>query len=315
MLIVRTGAGQRSSRWSGTLLIAPAVAVGMYEKPPPRSLQAPVSSGSEATVAYAAGAPAWRWAPTPSRSSAGRVVANSRPTRAIVSASTPHSRRALLDGGAAELVEQLVVAVGVRAAPVLVVEAGVDDRAHHPDGERGVGARQRAQMLVGEPRRAAAEGIDDHEPRALPARVEQLAPEVRRGRQRVPAPDEQVARVRPLLRVDLRRHAVRLQRAGDPGGRADRSLECRGPERVHHARRHGVALDQALRAHVAVGQDRLAAELVARAGARLGHAVERLVPGGAPEAAVLAHQRVEDALARSRRGRGSSRPSRTGSRR
>jgi hypothetical protein len=51
---------------------------------------------------------------------------------------------AVLDRRLLEVREQLVVAVGVGAAPVLVLEAGVHDRAHHPDGESGVGSGQRA---------------------------------------------------------------------------------------------------------------------------------------------------------------------------
>jgi hypothetical protein len=64
----------------------------------------------------------------------------------------------------------------VSAAPVVVLEARVHDRPHHPDGERGVGARQRAQVLVRHTRGAAAERVHNHEPRALLARVEQLSP-------------------------------------------------------------------------------------------------------------------------------------------
>ena len=48
------------------------------------------------------------------------------------------------------------------------------------------------------------------------ARLEQLAPQVRRGGHRVPAPHEQVAGVGPLLGVDLRRDAVRRRAARDP---------------------------------------------------------------------------------------------------
>ena len=51
MLIVRTGPGRRSSRWSGPALTALAVARGRYEQPPPLSRHAPVSAGSEAIVA------------------------------------------------------------------------------------------------------------------------------------------------------------------------------------------------------------------------------------------------------------------------
>ena len=50
MLIVRPGRSRRSSRSSMCELIAPAVASGMYEQPPPRSFQAPVSAGSDAIV-------------------------------------------------------------------------------------------------------------------------------------------------------------------------------------------------------------------------------------------------------------------------
>ncbi len=50
MLIVRTGAGRRSSRLSAWSLTAAAVASGMYEQPPPRSRQAPVKAGSDAIV-------------------------------------------------------------------------------------------------------------------------------------------------------------------------------------------------------------------------------------------------------------------------
>ena len=122
-----------------------------------------------------------------------------RDPRAIVSLVDAADLGAALDRVLVEPVEQLVVAVGVGAAPLLVGEAGVDDRAHHPERERRVGAGQRRQVLVGDPRGAAAERVDDDEPGAGAARVEELPPEVRRGRHRVPAPDEQVAGVRPLL--------------------------------------------------------------------------------------------------------------------
>jgi hypothetical protein len=143
---------------------------------------------------------------------------------------------------------------------------------------------------------AAPERVHHHEPRSLLARVEQLAPEVRGGRERVPTPDEQVAGVRPLLRIDLRRDSVRHRGAGVARGGADRALEVGGSERVHHARGHDVPLDQPLGSHVAVGQDRLAAELLARAQQAVRDQIERLVPGGAPEAAVLAHKRVKKAV-------------------
>ena len=68
-----------------------------------------------------------------------------------------------------------------------------------------------------------------------------------------------------------------------PGGRADRAHELGGAERVHHPRAHQVVLEQPHRALVAVRQDRLAAVLVDRRAQPLRHAVQRLVPGRAPE--------------------------------
>jgi hypothetical protein len=85
--------------------------------------------------------------------------------------------RRLLEGR-----EQLVVAVGVGAAPVLVLEARVHDRAHHPDGERGIGAGQRAEVLVRHAGRPAAERVHDHQASAILPGIEQLAPQVGRGR-------------------------------------------------------------------------------------------------------------------------------------
>ena len=50
MLMRRTSPGRRSARCSGASEIAAAVAVGMYEQPPPAWRQAPVSAGRQATV-------------------------------------------------------------------------------------------------------------------------------------------------------------------------------------------------------------------------------------------------------------------------
>ena len=209
-------------------------------------------------------------------------------------------RRGPLHGKAGQRGQQLVVALRVGAAPVLVLEAGVDDRTHHPHGQRGVRSGQRAQVLVGHPRGAAAERVDHHDARPRPAGVEQLAPQVRSGGHRVPAPDDHVARVGPLLGIDLRREAVSHRGPHQTGGGADGPFEIGGPERVHHPRAHAVALDEALRSRVRVGQDRLATVLGRRLAQPLGHEVEGLVPAHAAKAALalrpFAHQRMQDSL-------------------
>ena len=177
--------------------------------------------------------------------------------RVIVPASTPHASAQCSTGCSPSLADELVEAVGVGAAPLLVDEPGVEHRAHHPEREGRVGSRQRGQVLVGDVRGPATERVDDDQLRAGAPRLEQLLPQVGRGRHRVPAPDEQVPRVRPLLRVDLGREALRRDDAGDPGARADRPHEVGGAERVHHPVRDRARLERAHRPHVAVGKERL----------------------------------------------------------
>ena len=90
MLIVRTGPGRRSSRWSGSSVTAAAVAVGMYEQPPPRWRQAPDSAGSEAIVRVGGGraevALGAHAEPQQRRPGARRTRA---PTRSMSAAGTP----------------------------------------------------------------------------------------------------------------------------------------------------------------------------------------------------------------------------------
>ena len=218
----------------------------------------------------------------------------------ICSAGDPADRRPVLDRMRVEALQELVEAVGVSATPFLVDEPGVGHRSQHPQCQRRVGARDRAQVLVGDPGGAASERVDDAEPGTVAARVEKLAPQMGRGRHRVPAPDQQVAGVVPLLRVDLGRDALGRDHAGDPGGGADRAHELRRPDRVHQPVRDRAALDRPLGAHVAVGEHRLAAVLVDRPAHPLRREVERLVPARGAELAVAlgaaADQRLEDAV-------------------
>ena len=297
----RTGAARNSGRPAACELTAAAVAVGMYEHPPPRWRQAPTRAGSEAIVRYAAGgAEVSLGAYAETQQGSGR--AGERHADAL-DAGGGHARdlRAGVERVVVEPGEQVVEASGVRAAPLLVDEPRVTDRPHHPQREHGVAAGQRPQVLVGDAGGAAAVGIDHDQPRPVGARVEQQPPEVRRGRHRVPAPDDHVARVRPLLGVDLGREPVGGRCSRDAGGGADRAHELAGTERVHEAIAHHAALHEALGSHVAVGQDRLAPVLLARRAQSVSHAVERLVPGRPPETArplrALAQERLQKAVA------------------
>ena len=71
---------------------------------------------------------------------AGCGRTRARPARSV-SAAMPQIVGPVLDRMLGEALEQLVVAVGVGATPLLVGEPGVDDRAHHPQRQRRVGAR------------------------------------------------------------------------------------------------------------------------------------------------------------------------------
>ena len=133
-------------------------------------------------------------------------------------------------------------------------QAGVDHRPHHPERERGVGAGQRAQVLVGDARRAAAERIDDDQLRAAP-RARRASGATGAAR----STSGSSPRERRSARAATPRGRPRATRRCAPScprpRRSRRSCaRARGAERVHHAVAHRVALDQALGARVAVGQ-------------------------------------------------------------
>ena len=166
MLIWRTSPARRSrpvehgardrARGRGRDVGAAAAAVAPRRRPAPAGRR---SSGRRS--ARRGGAGRRRRA----ASSAGWVRANSRATSRDLSAVDAADLGPVLDRVLGEPLEQLVIAVGVCATPLLVGESGVDDRAHHSQRQGGVGARERAQVLVGDPRGAAAERVDDHQPR------------------------------------------------------------------------------------------------------------------------------------------------------
>ena len=204
---------------------------------------------------------------------------------------------------AREALDQLVVAERVRAAPLLVGEPGVEQRAHDAERERGVGAGQRPQVHVGDARRAAAERVDDDQPRAALARLEDQPPEVRRRRERVPAPHDDRARVHPLLGVDLGRGAVRRHRARD-ARRSRRSCARASSRRARRAAGWPScrpARGPACRGSCRARSTRRRAARSPRAG-RAAASVERLVPARPAEAPLAlgarAHERMQQALVR-----------------
>ena len=206
----------------------------------------------------------------------------------------------VVHGLTGEPLDQLVVAECVRATPLLVGETCVEQRAHDAERERRIGAGQGPEVHVGDARRAAAEGIDGDQPRSAAPRLQDQLPGVRGRRERVPAPDDDRARVHPLLGVDLGRGAVGRHRARDPGARADGAHERRAADRVEQAVGHRVALHATLGAEIALGGDGRATMLGDRRLQPAHREVERLVPGRPPEApsplAPVADQRMQEAL-------------------
>ncbi len=208
--------------------------------------------------------------------------------------------RAAFDRVLVEAPEEVVVAERVLVAPLGVCQSGVDDSPHHPECERRVSPGERPDVLVGNPRRSAPVRVDDDEPRARAAGGEQEAPEVRCSRHGVPTPDEEVARVDPLLGIDLGRATVRHGDPGDAGARTDRPLESARADRIHDACAHRVVLKHPHCPEVAVRQHRLASEARDRALQAEGYRLERFVPARPPEAAAtlfaFADERVEKAV-------------------
>ena len=316
----RTGPGRRSGRRSAAspAVAAAIVAVGMYEAAAPLVPPGPGErrQAGERAVGDRGAEVALRADAEPQQRGLGRRELAPDPGDRL----RRHAAqlRAALDRICLEASEQLLVARRVGPAPGVVLQAGVDDRAHHPQPERGVRARARPQVLVGHARGAAAERVDHHELRAGAAGGQDLPPQVRRGRHRVPAPAEDVARRRPALGIDLGRDAVRERHPGAAGARADRADEVARPERVEEPGAHRVVLQQPHRAHVEVRQHRLAAVGRDRVAQAPGDQVERLVPARRAERCPRPSARRGSAARaggrRRTRGRGSSTPSRTGTR-
>ena len=210
--------------------------------------------------------------------------------------------RAALDRIGVEALEQLVVAERVGAAPLVVGEALVDQRAHHPERQGTVRPGKRAHVLVRDSSRPASVWVDDDEARPVSPCLEQEPPEMRRGRHRIPADEEQVAGVWPFLGIDLGREPLGRGRAREAGIRAHGPPETRGADGVHEARARRVALEDAHRAVVAVGKNRLGPVALERVREAGGDRVEGLGPACSAETSLalgaVTQERVEEAIVR-----------------
>ena len=161
-------------------------------------------------------------------------------------------------GTLAELVEPDRVPVEV----VGVVEPLREDHVHQAERERGVGARPRAHVPVGRPGRARLDRVDHHDPGAAPPRLGDEGPQVLVGDDRVRPPEDDEAAVAEILREHPLRAALRRRDAARRApSRRSRASGASRPSSAKKRRSRERRLDDALGAHVAVREHRLAAGL------------------------------------------------------
>ena len=164
-------------------------------------------------------------------------------------------------GALGELIEPGCVLVDV----VVVGQPFRDDDVHHSQSQRGVGPRADAHEPVGASRGLASVGVDHHDLGALALRLADERPEMEVGTDDVAAPDHDVARVGQALGVDEggpQGHEI----GAAPAGAAEGALRDRGAEAVHERVHDVEPVQDPHIPQVAVGQDRLGAELVAQRG-------------------------------------------------
>ena len=185
-----------------------------YDAPPPGYRQSPVTPGSAYSSRIALPPPAWRCMPIVQRMPVGRVVAIRRPSSTIRSSGRPVSA-ATRSGGNSRMRSRNASQPTVCVREVLaVLRAHVDDHPQQPERERGVGARERRQVLVGALGRARAQRVDRDDVRAALARREHELPQVVAARERVRAPQQDQVGLGERLRVHPGRGPGRV--AGAP---------------------------------------------------------------------------------------------------
>ena len=161
-----------------------------------------------------------------------------------------------------------------------VLGAARDDHVEQAERERGVGARERREVLVRLRGGAGPERVDRDDVRALLARLEDELPQVVAARQRVRPPQQDQLRVLEGLGVHPGRRAGHVGGALAARDAAGGHVVARGAEHVPQplARAALEALHVPERARPLKGPDRLAAELVADRVQLGGDRLQRLVP-------------------------------------
>ena len=167
-----------------------------------------------------------------------------------------HRRRALGRPGQRARAQRLK-AIDMALDVVVVKPVVGDELVHQRQRQRAVGAGQERDVLVALLRRLTGTRVDADEPRPGALGLLRIVPEMHAARDGVAAPDEDQAALGIVLHVHADLGAVGGNQRLTPGVGADRAVEPAGAQPVPEARGHALALHQAHRAGIAVGQDRL----------------------------------------------------------
>ena len=109
------------------------------------------------------------------RGTCGRVVSRQLHD---VSAAMPVSAATRSGGYSSDALAQRIETVGVSVDVIGVVQFFADDHVHQAQRQRQIAARVDGEVLVGQRRRARADGIDHHQLRAVAPRLHDERPQV-----------------------------------------------------------------------------------------------------------------------------------------
>ena len=302
MLTVRAGGAGRSGGETTLATGNGKWSLVSDSAPPPTCRQSPVTAGMARTARMAAPAPPCRCMPSPSRIAVGLVLGQPPAERADDVDVEPADLRRPLDGPLGEPRLELRPPDRVALEPVDVGRALVEHRAHEPQRERGIGPRQRRDVLVAAGGRLGPDRIDGDEVGPASTGLEQELPHVHVRVEGVRPPEDHELRVDHVLGVVADSGAERRVARGMGGCGAEVRVQLRGAEVAEQPRPERPALDVPHRARVVVREDRLGPVALDGALEALRREPQRLLPRDLLETALAlapdAAQRMQEAVRR-----------------
>ena len=196
----------------------------------------------------------------------------------------PRDRRRLRRRPLRRALAQCFMAECVALEVVAILQPACEQHVHHSQRERAVGSRPDRDPVIALCGGAGADRIDADDARATFAGAQHEGPQMWIRRQRVRPPQQHEIALGNSFGIGADVGADRHAHPDGAGHRADRAIESRGAELMEEASIHRRALQQAHRAGVGVGQDRLRS--VARRGdpaEYLGNLGQCAVPGDGRE--------------------------------